>query len=447
VIAPTRAQRCRSRASTIRESSRRNNRSRKLSVAVSGRANSERSPEYFGTLSGIANGASLQVVDPDRFGRNKIPPPVHIEQVVADRKVYSAQGVLRLPPLTREVQIDYVGLSFVIPQKVAFRYRLEGHDDTWQEPGTRRQAFYNDLHPGTYRFHVIASNNDGVWNEEGASLEIVVSPAWYQTQAFLMLSILGSAAAVWVAYRLRMRQVAHALNARFDERLAERTRMARDLHDTLLQTVQGSKMIADTAMDRPDDAPALMRALQQVSAWLGQASEEGRATVNALRTSTTERNDLAEAFQRAIEDCQRQGAIDASLTVTGDAREMHPVVRDELYRIGYEAIRNACTHSRGSRLDIALTYGRDLTLRVADDGMGMELTVAERGKEGHFGLRGMRERAARIGATLSVTSAPGAGTAITVTVPGRVIFRTTSTRLAAKVRSMFSGTDETPTLH
>ena len=395
----------------------------------------------------FANTASVQVFDPERLGRNTVPPPVHIEQVVADRRTYAARGGLRLPPLTRNLQIDYVGLSFVAPQKVRFRYRLDGRDDTWQEPGTRRQAFYTDLRPGTYRFRVIASNNDGVWNEHGASLDIAVAPAWYQTQTFAVLSILGGGLAVWGAYRLRMRQVARALNARFDERVAERTRMARDLHDTLLQTVQGSKMVADTALDRPDDAPALARALQQVSAWLGQAGEQGRAAVNALRTSTTESNDLAGAFQRAVHDCQRQGTISASLTVTGHAREMHPVVRDELYRIGYEAIRNACTHSHGSRLDVALGYRHDLTLRVADDGVGMEPTMAERGRDGHFGLPGMRERAARIGATLSVNSAPGMGTAILVTVPGRVIFRKASARLATRVRSILSGTDEPTTRH
>ena len=175
-------------------------------------------------------------------------------------------------------------------------------------------------------------------------------------------------AVVWAAYRLRVQQVARALNARFDERLVERTRMARDLHDTLLQTLQGTKMVADTALDRPDDAPALVRALKQVSTWIGQASEEGRSAVNALRTSTTEANDLAEAFRRAIEDGRRQSAISASIAVTGSVREMHPVVRDEVYRIGYEAIRNAYTHSRATHLEIALSYGRDLILRVADDG-------------------------------------------------------------------------------
>ena len=247
----------------------------------------------------FANGTSILVVDPERIPRNTLPPPVHIERVVADRTPYPIEGAVRLPPNTRDLEIDYVGLSFVAPQKVRFRYRLDGRDNTWQDPGTRRQAFYTDLRPGTYRFRVIASNNDGVWNEEGASIEIVLAPAWYQTRIFLALSIVSAALAVWVAYRLRLRQVAHALNARFDERLVERTRMARDLHDTLLQTLQGTKMVADTALDRPDDAPALVRALKQVSAWVGQASEEGRSAVNALRTSTTERNDLAEAFRRA----------------------------------------------------------------------------------------------------------------------------------------------------
>ena len=387
----------------------------------------------------FANSNNLQVVDPEHVAGNTLPPPVYIEQVVADGKAYGTQGSLRLPPLSRDLQIDYVGLSFVAPQKVRFRYRLEGRDGTWQEPGTRRQAFYTDLRPGTYRFRVIASNNDGVWNEEGASVEIVIAPAWYQTRAFLMFITTLAGMAAWLGYRLRLRQVARALNARFNARLEERTRVARDLHDTLLQTVQGSKMVADSALDRPDDAPALARALQQVSAWLAQAGLEGRAAVNALRMSTTERNDLAEAFRRAVDDCRCQRAIEGGLTVTGAAKEMHPIVRDEIYRIGYEAIRNACLHSRGTRLDVGLDYGRDLTLRIADDGAGMDPGVADGGKEERFGLPGMRERAVRIGATLEITSAPGHGTAILVTVPGRVIFSDGSNRFIAKIRSVRSG--------
>jgi hypothetical protein len=247
----------------------------------------------------FVNDSAVQVLDPGGLRSNALAPPVHIEEVRADRHEYPVGAPIRLPARRRDIEIRYTALSFAIPQKIQFRYWLDGRDNEWQDAGTRRQAFYNDLRPGTYRFRVIVSNNDGVWNEEGASLEIAIAAAWYQTRAFLVLSVLLGALAVWVAYHLRMRQVARALNTRFDERLAERTRMARDLHDTLLQTVQGSKMVAETALDRPDDAPTLARALQQVSAWLGQAGEEGRATVNALRTSTTESNDLADAFRRA----------------------------------------------------------------------------------------------------------------------------------------------------
>jgi signal transduction histidine kinase len=241
--------------------------------------------------------------------------------------------------------------------------------------------------------------------------------------AFWALCILASALATWTPYQLRVRQVARSLNARFDERLAERTRVAREIHDTLLQTVQGTKMVADNALSRPDDSDGMRHTMEQVSTWLGQASAEGRTAISALRASTTETNDLAEALRRAIEDCRRQAPIDATLSVLGNAREMHPVVRDEIYRMAYEAIRNACTHSGGSRLNVDLTYGQDLVVRVIDDGIGLDPSIADTGKHGHFGLAGMRERAARIGAKLTIASAANTGTEVVIAVPARVIFR------------------------
>jgi signal transduction histidine kinase/ligand-binding sensor domain-containing protein len=385
-----------------------------------------------------SNGHEVQMIDPAHLRSNAVPPPVHIEHLVADRRQYPATGVVRLPPLTRDLEIDYAGLSFIAPQKIRFRYRLEGREDAWQEPGSRRQAFYTDLRPGTYRFHVIASNNDGVWNEEGAALDFVVAPAWYQTRTFVVLSVMTAVLAVWVAFRLRLRQIAQALNARFDERLAERTRLARDIHDTLLQTVQGSKMVADAALTRRDDPAAMARAMEQVSTWLGQASTEGRAALKALRASAKETNDLAESFRRAIEDCRQQGSLEASIELIGDPVEMHPVVRDEVYRIGYEAVRNACTHSSASRLDVRLTYARDLVVRVADNGVGIDPAIAHHGQDGHFGLQGMRERAARIGATFNVVTSASSGTEIVVTVPGRAAFRIQSTTLFRRLRLPFT---------
>jgi signal transduction histidine kinase len=365
----------------------------------------------------------VQMIDPDRLYGNAIPPPVHIEEVVADHKKHEPQNQLRLPALTRELEIDYTGLSFVIPQKVHFRYKLEGHDAGWEEPGPRRQAFYSDLRPGAYRFRVVACNNDGIWNEAGAMLDFSVAPAWYQATLFRLLCAATAIFIVWVLYQLRVRKIAKAISVRFDERLAERTRLARELHDTFLQTIQGSKMVADDALEQSADPVRMRRAMERLSVWLGQATDEGRAALNSLRTSTTQRNDLAEALQRATEDDLIPKAMAVSLSVVGQAREMHPIVRDEIYRIGFEAIRNAAMHSRASRLEVELKYAHDLTIRVSDNGIGIELAVAVQGKDGHFGLQGMRERAARIGGKLTLVSSATSGTEIILVVPGGIAFR------------------------
>src|SRR5271165_5361220 len=199
--------------------------------------------------------------------------------------------------------------------------------------------------------------------------------------------------------------------------------MARELHDTFLQTLQGSKLVAEDALEKPSDPVQMRRAMEQLSVWLEQAIHEGRAALNSLRSSTTQRNDLAEAFQRATEECRMQRPMEASFSLVGDAREMHPIVRDEIYRIGYEAIRNACTHSGASRLQVELRYADDLDLRVLDNGTGIDFAIADRGKDGHFGLQGMRERAARIGGKLTLVSSSNSGTEISLVVPGGIIFR------------------------
>ena len=392
----------------------------------------------------FATNRLLQVIDPNRLYTNTIPPAVYLEQVISDGKIHSGPGPLKLPPLNRQLELDYTALSFVEPRKVNFRYKLEGHDKDWIDAGTRRQAFYNDLPPATYRFRVIASNNDGVWNEVGAALDFTIAPRWYQTSIFRVLALLAIVLVVWYLYRFRVRQVAKAIHARFDERLAERTRLARELHDTLLQTVHGSKLVADDALEGSDDPVRLRGALRQVSDWLEQATQEGRAALNSMRTSTTEGNDLAEAFRGAIEDCGVKSSIDASLSILGTQREMHPIVRDEVYRVGYEAIRNSCEHSRASRLEVTLKYAQELSLNVVDNGIGIDPSVLQNGKEGHFGLKGMRERAERIGAKLDIISTPNSGTKLNLIVPGEVIFRETRDAKERRLKSIFRRTNGKP---
>jgi signal transduction histidine kinase len=345
-----------------------------------------------------------------------------VERVTADRRHYPPGENFRLPAHTRDLEIEYTALSFVVPQRVRFRYKLDGRDTDWQDGGTRRQAFYTDLHPGKYRFRVIACNNDGIWNTEGATLEFSVAAAWYQTAWFYLVAAGAVSLLLFAVHRLRIRHVAASLNARFDERLEERTRIARDLHDTLLQTIQGSKLVADDALRHTSDAAQMHHAMERVSGWLGQAIGEGRAALSSLRNSTVERNDLAEALRRAGEECRFQHPIEFILSVKGENCEMHPIVRDEVYRIGYEAIRNACAHSGGSRLNVELNYLDDLVLRISDNGSGIDIDLAEKTKDGHFGLAGMYERAARLDARLTVSGSPGAGTRVQLVVPRRIAF-------------------------
>jgi signal transduction histidine kinase/ligand-binding sensor domain-containing protein len=368
--------------------------------------------------------SSLQMIDPGHSYKNLMPPPVHVEGLIADGKSYTPASPITLPPLTRDIQIDYAALSFVMPQKLGFRYLLEGRDKDWEDPGLRRQAFYNDLRPGSYRFRVIASNNDGVWNETGATLDFKVAAAWYQTIWFRSLCFIVGLLLLWAMYRLRVRRIAATMKSRFNERLAERTRIARDLHDTFLQTIQGSKLVADDALSAAADLPHMRRAMQKLSAWLGRATEEGRAALNSLRTSATEVNDLAGALRRALEECRIHSSMEVSLQVAGQTQEMHPIVRDEVYRIGYEAIRNASVHSHATQLRVELSYAQDLSLRICDNGKGIDPDILHRGKQGHFGLQSMRERAVRIVGKFSVESSAGSGTVIILNVPGGIIYRT-----------------------
>jgi signal transduction histidine kinase/ligand-binding sensor domain-containing protein len=375
---------------------------------------------WFGSARGVVR------VERERIRRNQLPPPLVIRSVVADDVRYSTHATAVLPALTRNVRVDYAALSLSIPERVHFRYRLDGWDTEWHEVGPERSAIYTRLRPGAYTFRVTACNNDGVWNESGTTFAFRIAPAWFQTAWFygLILGLLASLS--WVVYRFRVRQVAAALTARFDERMAERTRIARELHDTLLQTIQGSKMVADHALDHAADDGYMRQALQQLARWLAIAVQEGRAALDSLRNPAVGANDLAEALRRVTYASAEAACMEATFTARGDYIEMHPLVRDEIYQIGYEAIRNACQHSRASQISVELTCAGDVTLRVRDNGIGIEPATLVGGKPGHFGLQGMRERATRIGATLTLVSAPASGTELALVVTATRVFSSPS---------------------
>lgn len=370
-----------------------------------------------------ANGYDFQTIDRKHLLFNSIPPPVSIETVSADGKEFALDHKLQLPPNTREVQLDYSGLSFLVPEQVRFRYLLLGHDTKWVDAGTRRQAFYNDLSPGHYVFQVTACNNDGVWNEQGAKIAFDVLPAWYQTVLFRVFAVFIGTALVIGAYFLRLSRYADSLKIRFDERLEERTRLARDLHDTLLQTIQGSKLVADNARDHIDNPQSTVRALDRLSEWLERAIFEGREALESLRSSTSESDNLTAVLRRAVDDCIFNLDLKATVSTHGMDRELHPIARDEIYRIGYEAIRNACAHSGGTTINVDLYYRRrSLQLDIHDNGRGIDPTFQRTGKARHFGLTGMRERALSLGGTFNIVSTPNVGTTVSLRLPGNAIY-------------------------
>ena len=379
---------------------------------------------WFATTKGIA------WLDPTALekNRNRVPPPVIISAVISNGKTYAGTADLTFPPRTENLEIDYTALSLAIPERVFFRYKLEGVDKEWQSVGTRRQAYYTKLRPGRYKFQVIACNNDGVWNEAGATLALNVPFAWFQTTWFLLLCVACGAVMLSALYRLRVRQLAAGINARFAERLAERTRIAQELHDTLLQGFLSASMQVHVASDRlPADSPvkpSLTRALQL----MGQVIEEGRNAVRGLRLSQGVSLGLEEALARVQQEFESESPngteVKFRVIAEGQRRLLHPLLRDEVYRIGREALSNAFRHARATHIDLELKYGpNQFRLLVRDDGRGIEPGILLTGRDGHWGLSGMRERADRIGARLQVYSSASAGTEVELSVPGRVAFQ------------------------
>lgn len=376
------------------------------------------------------SGGGVQVLDPRHIISNRLPPPVHIEQVIADGRLYwhnllsSTAATLRLPPRTRDLEIDYAALSLVAPEANQFRYRLDGRDRAWYDAGNRRMAFYTDLPPGDYRFHVIASNNSGVWNEQGAAIDFSIAPMFWQTSWFRAACGAAFLALLLALYRLRARQLALQFNRTLEARVHERTRIARDLHDTLLQSFQGVLLQFGAALRLLGREPGKAReVLAEAIDQAGHAIKEGREAVQGLRMSVEESSDLAAPIARLAKElaAERQGAAAPSIRieVQGKVRALHPIERDETFRIAAEALRNAVHHSRGTQIEVELRYdAREFRLRVRDDGRGTDPNVLAQGdRAGHFGLRGMRERAALAGGKLTLWSAPNAGMEVELIIP------------------------------
>ena len=372
----------------------------------------------------FVNGEKVSFIDPSRITLNTLPPPVHIEQITADDKTYDATNGMRLPPRAHNLAIDYTALSLVAPEKVRFRYKLEGQNRNWHEVVNDRQVQYTNLAPGTYRFRVLACNNSGVWNEEGATLDFVIPPAWYQTNWFRAACVAAILAMIWAAYQLRVRQLAFQFNMRLEERVSERTRIARDLHDTLLQSFQALLPLFQAAIYKlPEGAADARKTLEVAVNRASDAITEGRDAVQGLRMSTVEKNDLAVAIRTVGEELAsaetNQSSPNFTVVVEGTSRNLHPILRDEAYRLAVEALRNAFRHAAAQNLEVEIRYDENyFRLRVRDDGKGIgEEVLRGDGRKGHYGLYGMKERAKLVGGKLTIWSEVDSGTEIELIIP------------------------------
>jgi signal transduction histidine kinase len=269
----------------------------------------------------------------------------------------------------------------------------------------------------------MASNNSGVWNEAGAAFDFSIAPAYYQTAWFQALCAAAFLALLWGLYRYRLHQIAREFNVRLEERVGERTRIARDLHDTLLQSFQGLMLrlqVVDDLLPHGKAKDELEKTLDRAD----QAIAEGRTAVYDLRSSATTTNDLAHAVTEVGNELAVPGAATFRLMVEGPARDLHPIIRDEVYRIARESLRNAFSHAQAHHIEAELIYADRFRLRIRDDGHGIAPEILEEGRPGHYGLPGMRERAKQIGAKLTIWSGGGSGTEIELNIEGPIAYGT-----------------------
>ena len=321
--------------------------------------------------------------------------------------------------------IEFSALSFFNAETNRYRYKLDGLDMGWHEVGSdERIANYTTLPAATYTFEVQGATSRGPWSQPGAMLRIEILPAWYQTLWFRSICVIAFLTLLWAIYLLRLNEIRRQFSAALEARVDERTRIAREIHDTLLQSFQGLLLVFQAVSNllpaRPDEAKQRMEhALDQAS----DAITEGRDAVLELRSGGLNTADLGEAIGKFAKELlsgdKRETAPELSVQVEGTPQPLSPIIRDEVYRIGVESLRNAVRHANARRIEVDIRYSNDgLRLRIRDDGKGIDPVVL--GQEhipGHWGLRGMRERAKLVGGTFEVWSQLGAGTEAELTIP------------------------------
>lgn len=364
----------------------------------------------------------LSVVNTLRLNGESAPAAAEILGISADGKPFNLDTSVQVPSDRQRLTFQFTGLSLSDPERFRFRYRLDGFDRTWIDAVGAHEAAYTNLNPGSYRFRVLASNLDGIWNGHEAALNFEIEPAFWQTWWFRIITLFAIASFVVAAYRYRLRYLTRQLNVRFEERLAERTRIAQELHDTLLQGVLSASMLLNVTADTLSSESPVKALLSRVLQLMSQVTEEGRKTLRGLR-SKDDILALDQAFSKIAAELAIEEDFGFRVIVEGEPRALRPVLRDDVYRIGREALLNAFRHSGATQIEAELEYGaKYFRVLVRDDGCGIKSEILQSGLQGHWGLIGMRERAEKIGAQLNVWTRDSGGTEIQLFVPNYIAF-------------------------
>jgi ligand-binding sensor domain-containing protein/signal transduction histidine kinase len=395
---------------------------------------------FFGGVNGFT------AFYPDKLVDNPTPPPVVLTGFELFNKPVKIGG--QDSPLRQAIHVatgitlrheqsvfrfQFAALNYTAPQKNRYAYKLDGVDQDWQyTDATRRFATYTNLDHGDYTFRVKASNNDGVWNEQGVALHVRILPPWWSTLWFRALALASILLSIWCAYQLRVRRLRREFHAQLDGRVDERMRIARELHDTLLQSVQGLMFSFQAARNLlPGRTEEAIRTLERAIREGDEAIAEGRDAIQGLRVNPAVESNLEDLLTVAGKELARSSSAEGEppafqVTVEGARQPLSPLLQDEVYGIALEILRNAFHHAHANRIEAEVAYDSQFfRLRIRDNGRGIDRSVLEAGsRQGHWGLPGVRERAKRIGAQVKLWSEPGAGTEVELTVPARTAYGT-----------------------
>jgi len=365
----------------------------------------------------------LSVVAPSKLNGDSPPALPHIEAITADGNTLNLTASVEIPPSPRRITFEYTGLSFAAPERIRFRYFLENFDRSWSEPLATREAVYTNLAPGFYRFRLVASNSDGLWNGPETAIAFNVAPAYYQTYSFRLSCVAVFIMLLWALYQLRLRQLARQFNMTLDARVSERTRIARELHDTLLQGFQGITLRVQGAVKNiPKDDP-LRKAIDDALDRADEVLHEARDRVRNLRRRRTDENDLPDRLTKCGQELAKDHAATFTLVIVGEPKVLESTVQDEASRIAEEALTNAFRHASAAKIETEITYDSSaLRVRVRDDGVGIDKSVLSNGHPGHWGLTGMRERARAIRAELNIWSREATGTEVELVIPASIAY-------------------------